>query len=201
MEKAITYVGNSFAIVLDRTLCEVMGLGFGSIVKISFEGARMIVEHTGRMKQPPVRRRPRRAPSLRNRRLPESMADVRKPIYIPELDKDGEISLPLLRDQTSPIFLELATHWGLDLERINQIDCIASKHFVAAQVRWSTLRLAPGSVELVLARRLSFIYMELLDRTDWDRVIALALARYPFPSKDAMSAGNGAVATTVPPSG
>lgn len=215
MEKAITYVGNSLAIVLDRTVCELMGIGFGSIVKLSFQGARLIVEHTGKMKQEPVRQRPRRSPLLRSRRRPERLADVRRPIYIPDLDDNGEIPVPRLVEQYPAMLRELMMEWGLDLEHINRIHHTPSARYMEAHRRMVMLPIESEPSNVLVARRVAYIYMELLDCTDWDRVITLAIDRYPLPagapprgaapqgdeSSDRMSAGSGADAVTLPPSG
>ena len=202
MKKAVTYVGNSLAIVIDRTAANVMGIGYGSIVKVSFDGIRMILEATGTMKAPPPRSQPRRGPSIRTRRRPERVSDLRKPILIPALDEEREVPIERLSKEHKPIVEELLYGWGISLERINEIDHQHSPVFIRAHQRMLSLQVrVDAPADLVVARRLRYIYMELLDRDDWERVITLACALYPLPSSDAMSAGSGADAATVPPSG
>jgi antitoxin component of MazEF toxin-antitoxin module len=200
MQKAITFVGNSAALILDRTICSVIGVGIGSIVNITFEGRRLVIEPSGQMALTPPRRRLSTGPRVHSRRRLTTIADTRRPVWTPDRDENGDVPLATLVREHGDVIDELAGHWQLNQKEIVALDYVPFTHFSAAFRRLHGL-VRGNEKDLIVARRLRYVFEELEDIDDWDRVVALAVARYPFPSKDAMSAGNGAVATTVPPSG
>jgi antitoxin component of MazEF toxin-antitoxin module len=201
MQKAITFVGNSSALILDRTICEVIGVGVGSIVSITFEGRRLVIEPTGKMKLAPPRRRYSSGPRLRSRRTIKSIADTRRPVWSPDRDETGEIPVHILARENSQVVEELTRHWGLNEARIAALDYQPFTTFTTAFTRLHNLFASKSEKDIAVARRLRFVFEELEDYDDWDRVIALAVARYPLDSNDNMSAGIGASAVTLPPSG
>lgn len=195
MEKAITYVGNSFALILDRTMVEVIGVGHGSIVDISFEGDRLVIRRTGKMK--PVAPRIRRTQSL------GTVPDPKQPLLTLDYDENGEVSLKALARDHRTAVQHLVRRFNLDETTMRALDPRTPAPFMRALMHLCGVleRKSLTPEDIVSARRVRYC-IESPDELDWKRVSAMAAAFYPWPAKsDAMSGGKGAVAETSPPSG
>ena len=62
MEKRLTSVGNSVAMIIDRALCRMFDLRRGSSVRVSVDGQRIVIEPLG-VHAPPRQPSPRPAPT------------------------------------------------------------------------------------------------------------------------------------------
>ncbi len=196
MEKVVTHVGHSAAIILDRAICEIMGVERGSIVQLSFQGTKLVVERTGRAKADAPRKRPK----------PESVVDSAESIVEPETDENGEYCVPELARHHESAAAHLLRDRGLD-ER----DVAALDPRLPPDVRYPTavvrLRRAmagkPSPEDIVVARRVRYLCDVWDDKETRATLVAEAVMNYPWPAENSedMSAGTGAVAETMPPSG
>jgi hypothetical protein len=210
MEKAITYVGNSFAIVLDRTMMQLMGVGHGSVVDITFEGDRLVIQRTGKMRlaAPRIRRVPGlgMSPSVPRLRECRTIPDPTQSILTLDFDENGELSIKRLAREHRTVVQQLSRSLGVDEMKIKALDPRAPLLFMKAVLHLSSIleKPSPTPEDIVAARRVRYCFEYMEQPQDWERVSALAIATYPWPapeSKADMSAGSGAEAATTPPSG
>lgn len=213
MEKVVTYVGNSVGLILDRVICEVMGIEAGSIVKIAFEGNRLVLERTGKMKKDGQRRRLSREVSSAPRiRRPETVADPKESIVSPDFDENGEYFISELVRDHEEVVLVLIQKFGLDTIDICRLDPRTpsdARPRTNPAYRKATVRLLKllskqqGAEDIVVARRVRFVYDNMGPDAKRDELVLSAIESYPWPttSNDDMSAGSGAEDVTMPPSG
>ncbi len=195
MEKVVTYVGNSAAIILDRTICEIMGIEPGSMVRLSFQGTRLVIERTGHAKAEKPRKRP--APK------PRTVTDSKESIVEPALDGEDYSLTTLIRDHVDVVMW--CIQWGLAPDDAVSVD----PRMPDATFRTVVVRLRrvldgqPGPADVVVGRRLRFLWNEWHERAEWTKLVDEAIERYPWPEPRSadMSTGSGADAVTAPPSG
>ena len=194
MEKALTHLGNSFAIVVDRAICKLLGLGHGSIVKMTVQDGRLIIERTGKRREPSPRAQSRPG-------LPQRRRIVRDP-HVPILQMmTDEYSVEDLKKYGAAVVMALG-----DRGLVQYLDRI---HYRVGTTFRELVRQAgqdpatAAEIDVVLLRRLRAVWDTLSHGGEWDEAIESAIARYPWPAENSedMSAGTGAVAETMPPSG
>lgn len=191
VKKTITYSGNSFALILDKAVCRVLGIGHGSIVKLAIEDGRLIVERTNEHRiMAPGKKRLRCAPTGIVRDVGEPMIRA----------ADKEYSLAALRKYSRGTVTALLDR-GLDrhLDRVHYQAGLPATLFLR---KFAFLNVeAAGARDVVVLRRLFAIFDEIEAGERMEDAIDVAIARYPFESSEAMSEGSGASAETRPPSG
>ncbi len=123
-------------------------------------------------------------------------------MWSPLRDENGEVPLHIVAREHADVAEELGYHWGLDSQRIAALLGEPPDVFTRAFMRLRGVNAMSGAAnDVAITRRLRFVFEEIEDRDDWDRVLTLALNRYPLDSKACMSEGSGAAAVTLPPSG
>gem|GEM_PF-4946223 len=193
MEKALTHLGNSFAIVLDRAICKLLGLGHGSIVKMTVQDGRLIIERTGKRREPSPRAQvrpglPRRGRIVRDPHVP-ILQMITDDYSLEDLKKYGPAVVLALEDRGLPSYLD----------RIHYRVGVTFRE-LARQARQDPATAA--EIDVVLLRRLRAVWDTLAHGGEWEEAIESAVARYPWPEKsEDMSDGNGADAATSPPAG
>ena len=198
MKKVITSVGNSAAIILDRAICEIMGIERGSIVRLSFQGTKLVMERTGQAKAERPQK-PTVAPKL------ETVADSKESIVEPELDENDEYTMPVLARYHRDVALELFRSRDLhhaDVPRIDPRLPEGLSYATAVVGLQNAMGERPSAQGIVVARRVRFIWDFSKDHSSWKKLIDEAVERYPWPTSSVdMSTGSGADAATTPPSG
>ncbi len=112
MKKRLCMIGNSLAVIIDAPIRRMLNLGTRSVLRVTTDGRRIIIEPTGELLEPSELRNPRRA--LRARSEAETSASKTGDGH----DRYEEIDLYGLGMDARSIFLELADRRGMSPDRL-----------------------------------------------------------------------------------
>lgn len=115
MKKRLCMIGNSLAVIIDAPIRRMLNLGTRSVLRVTTDGRRIIIEPTGEILEPSELRNARRALRARS----EAETSARK--TGDGDDRYEEIDLYGLGMDARSIFLELADRRGMNPDRLAAI--------------------------------------------------------------------------------
>jgi hypothetical protein len=178
MKKRLIRVGNSCAIVIDKPIRRILNLGTRTVLEVSTDGTRIIIEPTERLLQDDEIGRARELLS-REEGDCSSRAPRRMSGSVKALDADAP-----------KIWLELERRYGITVQHLERLHCAPVPRFTRFAGWMCSPKCASraSNDELGTLQRLKICRDRLRDGVKWEEAIEDALRAVPKPEGVAPSA-------------